>query len=1090
MEVAEVAAAGGAAPADPEPSPPRQEGGSGRPTRRRSQPVAFTPTFQRDAQPLSASPASEEGVDEEEEEEEERLTLDTADEVQREGRVGALVWAVQKGFPWWPAMLTYNPNAANFVRRRTVRGRANAGPLEYHLQFFGSTYTRAWIARKNLMLWQGPGGKDGVVFPAATDKKPNGRLERSFQLAVAQAMDAFPLRTYERLHEYIGEYRRAARSSEAPAGGSGAGKGRAPKKPLTAYVHFLKEYQNVLAVEQPQMDKSERFSAVAAKWAQLSPAERQPYEEINRQDKERYQLELSAYTPPAGAHEGGAARPARIKDPNAPRKPLSSFLHFCREKRPPLVADFPELSVTAVGKLLGKRWQELTDVEKVPYEAQASVDRGRYDREMLTYVPPQRAAEAAADESAPVKPADPLSAAQLFALDERTRMESSGESAGLTEQQVAAAVGGRWADLEEEQRAECHAAAAEEAERHRVALEAYRAAIKAHRKSERDTLPPGEKKAKQPENICAICCEGPSAGPVVHCEGGTCQSCFHLGCIGLASVPTNAFTCDLCTTGNLRCFVCDEPAGDEARGLALRGCDEPGCTKLYHVKCATELPRSKFDATEVVGEKFICPLHTCANCNEGPSAGHPMVRCVRCPVVYHEACLAAGVHCKDAARMVCTKHQGHKVTQSKNWSSICMICGEGGILLCCDTCPGAYHTECITGHAGFLGSVEAGKEWSCQDCAGGTKPMPGDVVWVKYGGHRWWPCTICCDDEIPERLVREFEDIALGDICVRFLGTTDFAWTNNSRCVPWVDGDDKGRFAAGPGKKPDFLRSLSEASARFIARCSQRGRDIDQIRSGVKLAPAAFQRIRANAYVCPRAPKLEVPECECSPADPCGEGCLNRMLYIECNPTTCPAGKLCQNRRLAKREYSKVRNFKTDNARGWGLEACELIPAGGFIIEYVGEVITTEQCRERLQEQDKTGSDSFYMMGLGPDLVIDARLKANLGRFANHSCEPNCVTQVWNVAGELRVGLFALEDIPSGTEITFNYQLDCLGNAKKVCHCGAPSCTGFIGGKKRDSPPPAGKGSKKRKGSAAGGDGGKKRKGGGRKRKGSAEAEQ
>lgn len=32
-----------------------------------------------------------------------------------------------------------------------------------------------------------------------------------------------------------------------------------------------------------------------------------------------------------------------------------------------------------------------------------------------------------------------------------------------------------------------------------------------------------------------------------------------------------------------------------------------------------------------------------------------------------------------------------------------------------------------------------------------------------------------------------------------------------------------------------------------------------------------------------------------------------------------------------------------------------------------------------------------------------------------------------------------------GTELTFNYNLDCLGNEKTVCCCGAPNCSGFLG---------------------------------------------
>lgn len=66
-------------------------------------------------------------------------------------------------------------------------------------------------------------------------------------------------------------------------------------------------------------------------------------------------------------------------------------------------------------------------------------------------------------------------------------------------------------------------------------------------------------------------------------------------------------------------------------------------------------------------------------------------------------------------------------------------------------------------------------------------------------------------------------------------------------------------------------------------------------------------------------------------------------------------------------------------------------------------------------------------------------------RFMNHSCQPNCETQKWTVGGDTRVGLFASEDIPVGSELTFNYNLQCVGTEKKRCCCGAPNCSGFIG---------------------------------------------
>jgi len=73
-------------------------------------------------------------------------------------------------------------------------------------------------------------------------------------------------------------------------------------------------------------------------------------------------------------------------------------------------------------------------------------------------------------------------------------------------------------------------------------------------------------------------------------------------------------------------------------------------------------------------------------------------------------------------------------------------------------------------------------------------------------------------------------------------------------------------------------------------------------------------------------------------------------------------------------------------------------------------------------------------------------LQGALGRFVNHSCEPNCETQKWLVRGELAIGLFALRDIKAGEELTFDYNFDRYGDKPMRCLCATPSCCGYIGG--------------------------------------------
>ena len=165
---------------------------------------------------------------------------------------------------------------------------------------------------------------------------------------------------------------------------------------------------------------------------------------------------------------------------------------------------------------------------------------------------------------------------------------------------------------------------------------------------------------------------------------------------------------------------------------------------------------------------------------------------------------------------------------------------------------------------------------------------------------------------------------------------------------------------------------------------------------------------------------------------------------VECDPKLCRAADQCQNQRFKKRQYVLSKPFKTESA-GWGLRALNDVKKGQFVIEYVGELIDEEECQRRLKSAADNNQTNFYFLTIDKDTIIDAGPKGNLARFMNHSCQPNCETQKWMVNGATRVGLFAVNDIPAGTELTFNYNLDCRGNEKTRCVCGQPNCSGFIG---------------------------------------------
>ncbi|CAH0475850.1 unnamed protein product [Peronospora belbahrii] len=184
----------------------------------------------------------------------------------------------------------------------------------------------------------------------------------------------------------------------------------------------------------------------------------------------------------------------------------------------------------------------------------------------------------------------------------------------------------------------------------------------------------------------------------------------------------------------------------------------------------------------------------------------------------------------------------------------------------------------------------------------------------------------------------------------------------------------------------------------------------------------------------------------------CGEGCYNRMLFISCSNETCsaPDPSICSNRAIKRRELKAVR-VEYIPGPGFGLVANEMIHAGEFIIEYIGEVIDDEECGRRMIKYMDNGEVNFYLMELEKNTVIDAKYRSNESRFINHSCDPNSITQKWNVDGIQRIGIFARRNIAINEEITIDYNFSHFGEAAE-CKCGSTACTGKIGLKRSKLP--------------------------------------
>ncbi|XP_063733238.1 histone-lysine N-methyltransferase, H3 lysine-36 specific isoform X2 [Eleginops maclovinus] len=547
------------------------------------------------------------------------------------------------------------------------------------------------------------------------------------------------------------------------------------------------------------------------------------------------------------------------------------------------------------------------------------------------------------------------------------------------------------------------------------------------------------------ENVCQVC---ERTGDLLVCDGH-CYGAFHPQCIGLSVAPKGKFLCRECKAGVHTCFVCKKSDNEVKR------CMIPLCGKFYHTDCIMA-----YSATQQQNKSFRCSLHVCLSCHiTNPlnicSTKGRLARCVRCPVAYHanDNCMAAGSLVLANNSFLCPNHftsrKGCKNHEHIN-VSWCFVCSEGGSLLCCEACPAAFHQECL--------NIEMPQgNWFCNDCKAGKRPRIKDILWVKWGRYRWWPAEVCLAKDVPSNILRMKHEV--GEFPVQFFGSKDFVWTYQARVFPYMDGDTQNIEKMGKGADAVYKNALTDAAERFKE--LQAEKEMKQLQEDRKndKKPPPYRHIKVNKLIGKvqviTADLSEIPRCNCKASDenPCGidSECINRMLMYECHPQVCAAGERCQNQAFTKRQYTPVEIFRTLGC-GWGLVGVSDIKKGAFVSEYVGEVIDEEECRARIKHAQENDICNFYMLTLDKDRIIDAGPKGNKARFMNHSCQPNCETQKWTVNGDTRVGLFALQDIQQGVELKFNYNLECLGNGKTACKCGASNCSGFLGVRPKNQP--------------------------------------
>ena len=153
-----------------------------------------------------------------------------------------------------------------------------------------------------------------------------------------------------------------------------------------------------------------------------------------------------------------------MRDPNAPKRPLSGFFHFSNVGRAKVKAANPEYTVGQISQELSRRWHALDEVTKSMFEEMSNNDKARFQREKAEYhMSPKGGYKQTRAKKDPSAPKRPLCGFMCFSQEERAKVRLLNPNAGVGE--IGKELGKRWAEAPQEVRDKFNAIATMDKER-------------------------------------------------------------------------------------------------------------------------------------------------------------------------------------------------------------------------------------------------------------------------------------------------------------------------------------------------------------------------------------------------------------------------------------------------------------------------------------------------------------------------------------------------------------------------------------------------------------------------------------------------
>ncbi|KAF9998948.1 exp1-like protein [Entomortierella chlamydospora] len=169
-----------------------------------------------------------------------------------------------------------------------------------------------------------------------------------------------------------------------------------PKRPGTSWNMFFREHMEKVKLSGKPVVPTVEGAIAAELWKNLSPADKQVYTDRYKANFEAFKKEtkerLQELTPAEyklenqrrqALREAGKKGVPTLKDPNAPKRPLSNFFLYAKDLR--ASGKYAHMSLKEQSKAFADAWASLPEEEKAKYTEKNKIAMEAYKIEKAAY---------------------------------------------------------------------------------------------------------------------------------------------------------------------------------------------------------------------------------------------------------------------------------------------------------------------------------------------------------------------------------------------------------------------------------------------------------------------------------------------------------------------------------------------------------------------------------------------------------------------------------------------------------------------------------------------------------------------------------